>query len=178
MALFESIVVSGKPFSGKTTLSKLVAEHFGWKYISIGEMWRTEWKKRYPKGDMSFENYWNETTDDENRAMDKMAGDVVRRGHVVADMRYGFLHRDPQTLIIFIDCDIDERAKRALEGNKYPGRDFAQIKDIIEQRERDEVDRCQALYKSNYQSPENYDMLFDSTNAAPDEALEKILSLK
>ena len=178
MSLFEAIVVTGTPFSGKTTLAKLLAEHFNWRYFSVGHMWRDLWKKNYPKGDMSFENFWLQTTDDDNREMDKAAGELLKEGHVVGDLRYGFIHRDPQTLIVFAKCDIDVRVKRALEINAYPGKDFAQIKEILEQRERDEVDRCQALYNGDYRDSKNYDLLFDTTDAAPDEALEKILALK
>lgn len=178
MSMFEAIVVTGTPFSGKTTLAKVLAEQFNWKYFSTGDMWREMWRKRYPKGDMSFENFTTQTTDQENREMDAKAAELVKQGHVIADARFGFLYRDPQILIIFTQCDIDVRVKRALELNKYPGKDFAQIKEILEQHERDEVDRCQALYSTDFRSPENYDLLFDTTNSAPEEAVEKILSLR
>ena len=93
-------------------------------------------------------------------------------------MRYAFLHRDPQVLIISTTCDMDVRTKRAFEINKYPGKDFAQIKKILEQRERDEVDRSKKLYNEVYRSEKNYDLLFDTTNSSPDEAIEKILDLE
>lgn len=178
MPLFEAIAVSGSPFSGKTTLAKLLAEHFNWKYFSVGDMWRTVWRQKFPKGDISFENFWVETTDEENKEMDRRAGELLSQSHIVGDLRYAFIHRSPQIIIIFTHCEIDERVKRALEINKYPGKNFAQIKEVLEQRERDEVDRCTALYGSDYRDPKNYDLFFDTTNAAPDEAIDKILSLK
>lgn len=178
MPMFECIVVAGPPFSGKTTLAKILADQFGWKYFSVEELWRAKWKEKYPKGDESFENFMLQVTDDEEKAMDQMVGDIMKQGHVVGDMEYGFLYRDPQTLIVFTQCDIDERVKRALGLNRYPDRDFAQVKDILEQRDRDDVDRCQSLYGSDYRDSKNYDILFDTTDAAPDEALEKIMELK
>lgn len=178
MPLFESMAVVGSPLSGKTTLAKLLAEHFNWKYFSVEEMWRVIWRKKFPKGDTSFENFIAETTDEEHREMDRNAGELLRGGHIVGDMLYAFLHRDPRLLIIYTDCSIDERVKRALGINKYPGKDFAQIKEILEQRERDDADRCTALYGSDYRDSKNYDLLFDTTNAAPDKAIEMILSLK
>jgi cytidylate kinase len=178
MAIVESIVVTGTPFSGKTTLAKVLAEHFGWKFFSVSDAWRLEWKKKYPKGDTGFDNYMLQTTDVEHRAMDKMVGDIVKKGHVVVDARHGFLYRDPQVLIVFTKCDIDERSKRALEKKAYPTNDFAIVKEVLEQEERDAVDRCMALYNEDYRDPKNYDMEFDTTDSAPDEAIERIMSLR
>jgi len=178
MSMFESICVTGTPFSGKSTLGKLIAEHFNWKYFSVSDMWKEKWVKKYPKGDMSFENFMLEVSDDDHREIDKRAGDLIKNGHIVGDMTFGFLYRDPQVLIVFTQCDIDTRTKRALELNKYPGRDFVQVKEILEQHERDEADRCQALYGTDFRDSKNYDLLFDTTNSPPDEALEKILALK
>lgn len=176
--MFESIIIIGTPFSGKTTLAKLLAEHFNWKFFSVGHLWKGLWKEKYPNGETSFENYWTQTTDDENKEMDKYVHEMVQEGHVVGDMRYAFLHRDPQVLIIFTKCDIDTRTKRALEINKYPGKDFAQVKEILEQRERDEVDRGKKLYGEDYRDEKNYDMAFDTSNSAPEEAIEQIMDLK
>lgn len=178
MSVFESIVVTGTPFSGRTTLSKLLAEHFKWKFFSAEEAWRMLWKEKYPKGDMGFENFMLKVSDDQHREMDKLIGDLLKDGHIVVDASFGFLYRDPQTLIIFTKCDIDARVKRALEMNKYPQRDFEQVKEILEQKERDEVDRCNALYGQDFRDSKNYDILFDTTNSPPDEALEIIMQFK
>lgn len=178
MTMFESIVVTGTPFSGKTTLAKLLAQHFGWKYFSVGEAWKLEWKRKYPKGDMGFDNYMAQTTDAEHRGMDKMVSDIIKKGHVVVDARHGFLHRDHTVLVIFTKCDIDERAKRALEKKEYPTNDFAVVKEALEQEERDQVDRCIAIYGQDYRSPNNYDMEFDTTNSPPDEAIERVMSIR
>ena len=178
MPMVESIIVTGAPFSGKTTLAKILAEQFGWKYFSVEEAWRAEWKRRYPKGDTSFDNYMLQTTDEEHREMDRKADGVVKGGRVVADLRYGFLHRDPRVLIVFTKCDIDERVKRALAKNVYPGKDFAQVREILEQAERDQADRCMALYGTDFRDPKNYDMEFDTTDTPPDAAVERIMSLR
>lgn len=177
MPVFKSVVVSGTPFSGKSTLAKLIAEHFQWKYFSVGDMWRDIWKETVPDGETSFPNFMNMTSDNDNIAMDKKAHDILVRGKVVADLRHGFLHRDPQVLIVFTKCDTDVRVKRALEINKYPGKNFSQVKEILEQRERDEVDRCRRLYGKDYRDPENYDIEFDTTSSPPEVALERILSI-
>jgi cytidylate kinase len=176
--MVESIIVTGAPFSGKTTLAKLLAEQFGWKYFSIEESWMLEWKRKYPKGDTSFDNYMLQTTDDEQKAMDRLANEVVMEGHVVADLRYGFLHRDPRVLIVFTTCGIDERVKRALGKKTYPNRDFVQVKEILEQADRDQADRCVALYGTDFRDPKNYDMDFDTTDTPPDAAIERIMSLR
>lgn len=178
MPMFEAIVVTGEPFSGKTSLAQALAQEFGWKYFSAGDLWRELWKKKYPRGDESFENFMADTTDEENRQIDRQVGDIIKQGHIVVDARFGFLYRDPQTLIVFTQCDIDERAKRALEKKEYPTDDFARVKEILEQEERDEVDRCQALYQTDFRDSKNYDLLFDTTNSAPDEAIAKILEIK
>lgn len=178
MSVFESIVVTGTPFSGRTTLAKLLAQHFKWKFFSAEDTWREMWKKKYPKGDTGFENFMVQVTDEQHREFDKAVGDVLKGGHVVVDASYGFLYRDPQTLIIFTKCDVDTRVKRALEMNKYPGRDFVQVKEVLEQKERDEVDRCKALYAQDFRDAKNYDILFDTTTSPPDVALEIIMQFK
>ena len=176
--LFEAILITGTPFSGKTTLAKILAEHFGWKYFSIGDVWRDTWKKKFPNGETSFENYMEMTSDDEHREVDKKTHEIIAQGHVIIDMTYGFLHRDPQVLIVFTRCEIDAKAKRALEVNRYPGKNFDQVKQVLEQRKRNEIERGKRLYNEDFTDEKNYDLKFDTTNASPDEAIEKILSLE
>jgi cytidylate kinase len=176
MPMIKSIIVTGSPYSGKTTLAKLLAEHLKWKFFSITDQWKAEWKKKFPKGDTGFDNFMLQTTEEDHRRMDREAHNIIMKGNVVADLIYGFLYRNPSVLIVYTKCDIDERVKRALAKNDYPGKDFAQVKEILEQVERDYVDRCQALYQQDYREPSNYDLEFDTTNAAPDEALSRIIS--
>jgi len=175
--MVKSIVVTGAPYSGKTTLARILAEHFKWKFFSVTDLWKAEWKKKFPRGDTGFHNFMLQTTDEEHRKMDKIAHEVVMRGNVVADLVYGFLHRDPSVLVVYTKCDIDERVKRALAKGDYPKKDFAQVKEALEQVERDDVERCQMLYQKDYRDPSNYDLEFDTTEAAPDEAVAKIMSL-
>lgn len=178
MSIFESIIVTGTPFSGKTTLAKILSEEFSWRYISVGHLWRELWQKRYPNGEISFESFWVQTTDEENREMDKDIGGIIKQGHVVADLRYAFLHRDPKTLIVFTHCDINVKVNRALEKNAYPGKNLEQVKQIIEQREKDEVDRSKTLYGEDYREPKNYDIKFDTTNSPPEEAINIVTQFK
>jgi cytidylate kinase len=159
-------------------LAKLLAEEFNWNYISVGHLWRDLWKQRYPNGEISFEEFWVKTTDEENLEMDKRIGEVIKQGHYIADLRYGFLHRDPKILIVFTFCDINVKVNRALEKNAYPGKGFEEIKQIIEQREKDEVDRSLKLYGQDYRDPKNYDIKFDTTNSPPEEALNIITQFK
>ncbi|MEK6839718.1 MAG: AAA family ATPase [Nanoarchaeota archaeon] len=55
--MMTSIILSGLPLSGKTTLAKKLSEMYHWPIYAIGQIWRDEWKEKYPKGNVSFEEF-------------------------------------------------------------------------------------------------------------------------
>ena len=76
----------------------------------------------------------------------------------------------------FIDCNIDERARRVLEHNREDENgDFEEIKLKMIQREESETKRFKQFYDYDYQDPNNYDLIIDSTNIPREEVMKKIL---
>lgn len=70
---FTSIVISGLPRSGKTTLVERLANMYGWQSYSIGQSFRDAWKQAYPDGRVSFEEYWRSLSIEKQREVNIQA---------------------------------------------------------------------------------------------------------
>ena len=55
---YKSIVFSGLPGAGKTTLVKELSKIYGWPVNSVGDLWRQRWAEKYPNKEISFEEFW------------------------------------------------------------------------------------------------------------------------
>jgi len=151
---YTSVLLSGLPGCGKLTLSKMLSTELGWELFSVGDLWRAQWKKLHPDGKPSFENYWKNTSFDENREMDMKAKARFEQGNVVADSRYSIHCKDIPALRVFVDADLETRALRASNTGKYSGKSLNEIQKILLEREDDEVMMGRILF-------EDYDKNYD-----------------
>ncbi len=147
--IYTNIILSGLPFSGKSSLAKKLAEVFKWPIYSIGQLWREEWKKKYPNADVGFEEYWRNTTIEENREMDQKAKEVFKNGMVIGDVRYLTNYMDLPSLLVFVTADLNKRALRAFDNGVYQGK-LDDIKEIMLRREMDELRVGKELYGEEY----------------------------
>ena len=53
---YTSIVLSGLPGSGKSSLVKRLSDFYNWPIHSIGQIFRQRWKIKYPNQEVSFED--------------------------------------------------------------------------------------------------------------------------
>lgn len=176
---YTSMFISGPPVAGKSTLAKRLGEYYGLEVFSIGKFFRQEWKKRYPKGEVSFEEYWAKTTVEENKKGDKEAREIVKRGGVICEGRFGLAYEGLPVCFIFLTADIDTRAKRALKTEHYRSKSLEEIKDILTKREVEELAKGKALYGRQYdwRDPSNYHLVLNSGKLSVGEEAAIITSI-
>ncbi|MEK6934585.1 MAG: AAA family ATPase [Nanoarchaeota archaeon] len=161
---YKGIAISGLPGSGKTTLAKEISEIYGWSVFSIGQLWREKWRSLYPNGEVSFEDFWRNTSLRDNLGLNLKAREDFREGGVIIDTRYAIFLKDLQYLMIFVMADINTRAKRLLKDKKYGDKTLGEIKDVLIARERDELAIGKQLVNDDYDYRKaiNYHTVLDS----------------
>jgi cytidylate kinase len=165
------ISISGTPGSGKTSVAKYIAKDLGMKFYSVGELRGKMAKERGMTLDEF--NKLGETerfTDEDADEYQKQLG--INEDNFVIEGRLCW-HFIPNSFKIFLTCDLDEAARRIFEARKNPeeGRDdermYKSIEDAkkqIEERMASDTKRYQKYYGLNYQDPENYDLVVDTTD--------------
>lgn len=173
---YKSIILSGLPGSGKTTLAKQLSEIYSWPIHSIGQLWRDEWKRHHPDGEVSFADYWRGTTLEDNLNMNKKARKIFERGNVIGDTRYSLYCKDLPALLVLVTADLDVRSERALNTGRYEGKTVKEVKNVLAEREKDELKVGQDLYgvDYDYRDPEHYHLTINSGMLSVDEEVQII----
>lgn len=161
---FTSILISGRPLSGKSTVVSALSKIYGWEAFSVGKLWREEWKRRYPNGGVSFEEYWGRTTPEENRAMDRKAKEKIESGNIIGDFRFSALTRSSNVLKVFIDASINTRMERVRSKGDYSLLSKREIRATLNKREKDELKMGRSIYgkRYDYRDPLNYHVVINS----------------
>ncbi|MDD5133468.1 MAG: cytidylate kinase family protein [Candidatus Nanoarchaeia archaeon] len=174
---YKSIIISGPPVSGKSTLAEKLAKIYNWPVYSIGQLWRDEWTKLYPNKEISFEDYWKKITLKNNLSMDKRFKNIIEKGEFIGNMRYGVQYKDPSVLLVLVTANIDLRAKRGLDVDVYKGKSFEEIKKILIGRENNEAKVGKDMYKYDYRDPKHYNLILDSSKLTIEEEISIITNL-
>ena len=176
---YNGIIITGLPFSGKSTLTKELSNKYGLEKYSIGQKWRERWKEKYPNQEISFENYWRETSRQENKEMDDKAKEIFERGHIIGDSRYSSLYcKNIPLFFVFLYADVETRVERCLSHNeKYVNRTPEEIERVIHDRENDEFERGIELYSEDYRDPKHYHIILNSGILAVEEEIRAVDAL-
>ena len=178
--LYQGILLSGLPFSGKSTLKDLVIERTGWGYYGVGDTWKTKFRADNPGRPMSeFPAWWARTTDEENIKVNKwlrtMVEEKLKNGEsMVVDTRYPPPLKGLPLLRIFVSADMAIRVTRAVDKKLYPTREEAES--TLKRREDDEYKMGMKWFGVDYRDPRLYDLIIDSGKMRPDEELAKVLA--
>ncbi|MFA6394201.1 MAG: cytidylate kinase family protein [Patescibacteria group bacterium] len=174
------ISFNGLPGSGKSTISKKLAEKLSWPLYNIGRLRR---QKAGERGMTLAEyNKLGETDPSTDTEVDEYQKELGRTAdNFVIDGRqsWNFI---PHSLKIFLTVDEKTGAERIFNelkktDHRNEDRDLNSLDDLIKsQQKRMESDRLR--YKKYYQidvfNPSHYDFVLDTTDLSPDEAFEKI----
>ncbi|MBI2005500.1 MAG: hypothetical protein HYS80_01935 [Candidatus Aenigmarchaeota archaeon] len=147
---YKSIVLSGLPVSGKSTLASRLSETYTWPVHSIGQLFRSKWKELYPDGKVSFEEYWRNTTLEENLVVNRRMRGLVEKGNIIGDTRYSIYCTDLPALLVFVTAALDVRARRGLNTDRYRDKPLEEVRQILLEREGDEVRMGQKLFGTEY----------------------------
>lgn len=174
------ITVSGTVGSGKSTLSKAIAEKLGYERIYVGGVRRDLAKHR----GMTLEefNLWSETHPEGDVLVDDMIKkQMIGKDNVVLEGRV-MHHFFPQAKKLYIYCDPKIAAERIFgdinAGNR--SEEGVQSKEEIQQgittREASDALRYEQYYNLKVNDLTTYDFVLDTSHLTPAEALEKTLT--
>lgn len=174
------ITITGTEGSGKTTLSRQLAEKLNLPYIYVGGIRR---KMAEERGMTLAEfNKLGETDPSTDVDVDnRVVEEVSKLDSAIIEGRTMF-HFFPNSIKVFLTVDIDEAAKRIYNDQSHSRKNEAQNfsgveevkQNIVERRKTDDF-RYKKYYGIDAYNPENFDFPLDTTNLTPEQTLAKVL---
>lgn len=170
------ISICGISGSGKSTISKLLAERLGYKHYSIGEIRR---KMAVDRGMTLAElNKLGEKEDFTDKEVDKFQEELGKKeDNFVIDGRTSF-HFIPHSFKILLKADLDTRAKRTYKDERVSEKfeDLEDTKKNLKKRDESDVFRYNKYYGLNHLEDKHYDLVVENTGTT-DETIEKIINV-
>lgn len=152
---YNSVLVSGPPCSGKTSLSEALAEKTGWKVFSISDMIRERWLSEPQGNRISFEQFCRKLSHAEILRMAGQASGLAKKGEIIIDARYPVGYPET-TLKIYIWASPEVRAERIKLRQEYAGLTHEERIKTLGRIERDSVDTGMGLFGIDYRDAAHY----------------------
>ncbi len=169
------ITISGAAGTGKSTVSKMVAEQLGYEHYSTGDFMREMAAER---GVTIVE--LNQMAE-EDASLDKELDDRhvslgEKKDNFVIDGRLSW-HFIPKSFKVLLTASMDVRAKRILADKirKELNNSIENVKSDIIKRETSEKIRYKELYGVNPYDLDHYDLVVDTDDKTPQEIVDIIL---
>ncbi len=174
---YNAILLSGLPVSGKSTLCKRLANHYGWDTHSVGDIVKAKYLAINPQDTVfsGLSAWWKTTPPAENLQFNLDLKEIVRCGNVVADSRYIHYCSDLPALRVFVTADVETRARRHANSNGISYSPY--LIDSLKAREDDEFQRGMELFNVDYRNPLIYHLILNSRELTIDEEFIAITSL-
>ena len=169
------ITISGKPGSGKSTVAKLIAKKLGLKHYSMGDLQRSIAKEMGIT--IKEMGRLEEQSGEIDKQIEKMQTELGEKEEdFIIDSRLGY-HFIPNSIKIFLDVNEWESVERII-GDKREEEKFVDDKsakkDIIE-RISSEKKRFKEYYNLDFENPDNYDLVVDTSDINAEVVADKIL---
>lgn len=180
---FKGVVISGLPCSGKSVVCNRLCELYQLRFLSIGEMWRAEWRRQHPNEDISFEEFWRSTSEEDNRQVNVDAKEIMGKEWLVVDSRYtAFYCKDLPYLRVFMTAPLEIRAQRAEKREREKvasglisrARRANELMEILRQREEDEYEAGMNLFGQNYKDMQHYHLAIDTGSQTIEQEVEML----
>jgi CMP/dCMP kinase len=175
------ITIGGAPGAGKTCVSKLLCEKLGYKHYYMGQIMRDLAKER----GMSLNKFYSlikkePEVDREVDEYQRKLGETEDK--LVVEGRTSF-HFVPNSYKIFLDVDEDVGAQRIFEDLKKNSdrnediyRSVSEVKQSIQERVNNEIERYQNLYGINHLDKKNFDLVIDTSYITVEQVVNQILT--
>ena len=169
------ITVSGIVGSGKSTVSKILAERLGFEYHSVGKIMRMlATNKKISLIELS---KLSEKDDSVDKELDEIQLEIGKTmDNFVMDSRLGF-HFIPDSFKVFLDVDLDSSVNRIYadkrRDEKYESKEKA--REEIKRRIDSEKIRYLKYYGINFPSGCKFDLVVDTKDKAVEEVVEEII---
>lgn len=175
MATQRSVVINGDLGSGKSTVSRLLADRLGIRRISVGDLYREMARQR----DMTALqlNLHAELDDKIDHYVDQLQADIAMSGEpLVVDSRLAW-HFFHDALKVHLVTDPTVAAQRVMGRPADDVERYASIDEaLLRLAERGESERTRFIqrYGVDKERLRNYDVVCDSTRATPEEIVARI----
>jgi predicted cytidylate kinase len=173
-----TVVLNGDLGGGKTTVSVMLAERLGVRRISVGDLYR---QMAADHGMTALEFILHAELDDKvDHYIDQLQHDIAASGErLVVDSRLAwFFFAD--ALKVHLVTDPVVAARRVLGRPADAVESYDDLDEACRQlaaRSESERERFRSRYGADKTQLRNYDLVCDTTRAAPSEIAERILSL-
>ena len=175
------ITISGVPGSGKTTVAKILSEKLGIPYYSMGGLRAKIAEERHISLDElnalgESDPTTDTSVDDYQRELGKTQDNFIVDGR----LSWYFI---PNSLKIFLSCDLDEASKRIYQARKNTKnredeplyQNIDEARHAIEERVASDVRRYASIYGVDHRETSHYDLVVDTTHVDGPEAVADIL---
>jgi predicted cytidylate kinase len=176
MASHRSVVLNGDLGSGKTTVSMLLAERLGVRRISVGDLYRAMAAQQEMTALQI--NLHAELDDKIDHVVDQMQRDIAASGEqLVVDSRLAW-HFFTDAMKVHLITEPGVAATRVLGRPAYTVERYESVEQArasLARRSASERQRFLTRYGVDKSRLHNYDLICDTTRAAPDEVVDAIV---
>jgi len=168
---YSKITISGRICTGKTTLFWLLQKKLGWPTFSASQYFR-DYARTHGVSLQKAEEQNPSLTRDVDFSMKVL---LQKEAHVIIEgwMAGIMANKLPGVLRILLTCNDDERMKRLA---KRDGVREAEARKKIIEREKSWIAKLVQIYKrGDFFDPQNYNLIIDTTNNAPQQTLNFVL---
>ena len=171
------ITIWWKAWSGKWTVSKLLAKELWYEIVSIGDM------KRKLAAEMGiniieFNKMWDdpEKSAEFDLKYEEYQQNLKLSDDIILDSRLGF-YAQPHAFKILLDVDEEVAWERIFNAERDTDKHASKKHAIAQVKERNSSDeaRYQKLYNVDLWNPNNYNLVIDTSERTPEEILQIIL---
>ena len=165
------ITITGKPCSGKGSISKYLCEKYNFEYICTGDMFRDLSKQ------FGYENILHfQKNHDKIKEIDKIIDSKIESigkkridDDIIIDSRLAW-HFIPNSFKVFVDIDWNTAADRLLKSKRETEnvQTLASAKRTLIERWDTENTRYQELYQTDNTNLDNYDLVITSDGSIED----------
>ena len=175
------ITVAGRPGSGKSTTSKLVASKLGYEHFSTGDLFRTVGSERGL--DLLSTNLAAENQKDIDAIVDDKQREMGEtKDNLVIDARLAW-HWMPYSFKVFLDLDLEVAAKRIIANtdaarlrHEHVPNDPQEYAHILQRRLNSESKRYMNTYQANPYDTSNYDLVIDTGTNSIEEVVSAVIA--
>ena len=174
------ITIAGRPGSGKSSTSRLVAKELGYEHFSSGDLFRAIGRER------GIDVHQTNLAAEQEKAIDELVDQRLReigetQEEVVIDSRLAW-HWIPASFKVYLDLDLTIAAERILANidparaeNEHIPEDPAVYAQALQHRLDSEARRYKAWYDADPYDVTNYDLVIDTDAHGLEDAVTEIL---
>jgi len=172
------ISISGKPGSGKSTVTKMLAEKLGLKHHYMGGIIRNMAKE---KG-LTLQEFYAKNTDVDKLIDDHLTKLGKEQDNFIVESRTAF-HFIPNSIKLYLDVDLKVGAERIFkelkeknERNEKSYKNTEEALEALKKRLKTEAEHYKKLYNLDVHNKSHYGFVIDTTNLTIEKVQEKLIN--